>query len=68
MDMQTLAPAPRGAGEAPAAVRLFTPYRVRGITAQIELGANADFALWPRSYRMWLARRAGATPSKDSGT
>lgn len=38
------------------------------VHAQIELGANKDFALWPRNYRMWLARRAGATPSKDWST
>ena len=28
------------------------------VHAEIALGANRDYASWPRAYRMWLQRRA----------
>ena len=28
------------------------------VHAEMALGANADYATWPRAYRMWLQRRA----------
>jgi len=33
------------------------------VHAELALGHQNGFASWPRAYRMWLARRAGQSPS-----